>query len=114
MNKLLISLIIIVVLLVLGIWQYNGKLNMNNKPDYKTNALQTRQEVIDIAQQELFKHYPDGIRMDNKYELVDVTPFTGSSNWMIVYDIPNSFDTRVEIVIDPVLKKVISYKDLWS
>lgn len=114
MKNLFISLIIIAILVGFGILQYKEKTTMNNKQDHQVNIEQTKQEAIDIAQQELIKHYPGGLRDGKKYELVKAIPFTDSPNWMIVYDIPDSLDMSVEIVVDPVNKKVVSYKDLWS
>ncbi len=116
-QNILISLTILI-LLIGGIFIYKytylNNSNIMNQSDIKLNAEQTKHEVIDIAQNELFKHYPEGMRDGKKYELTQVVPITGSSNWKVVYSIANSLDTNVEITVDPVLKKIVSYQDQWS
>lgn len=73
-----------------------------------------KQEVISIAKQALYNHYPDGVRDEKEYMLIKATPVYNSSNWMVVYDIEDSLDTQVEIIVDSVTKNVMQYKDAWS
>ncbi len=88
--------------------------NIYKSTESKTSVEQTKLEVLTIAQQELFKHFLGGMRDGRKYELIEVIPIAGSSNWIIIYDITDSLDVRVEIIIDPVKKAIISYQDIWS
>lgn len=83
--------------------------------DYKASFENTKTSVVRLAQEELLRHYPDGLIDGKKYEMISAVPFTGSSNWLVTYDLVDVEDARIEIIIDPVVEKVVSYRDDdWS
>lgn len=62
-----------------------------------------KQIAINIAQEELLKHFPDGKSFDITYAVYDVRPLPdkGPNIWQVTYDLPDGpTDQMIWITVD--------------
>ncbi|HEY4506260.1 MAG TPA: hypothetical protein VJJ24_02350 [Candidatus Paceibacterota bacterium] len=88
---------------------------LEEKTDVSKQMQNDEDKAIQIAEQELLKHYPNKMRDGYKLELTDVSPIRGQpTRWFVKYDIPTAEDMGVEIIVDISTGGVVSFKDAWS
>ncbi len=83
--------------------------------DQKDATFQNQQKAIRIAEKKVLEKYPNFKRSNHTLLLIKVDPVKGRpGKWFVRYDMDESVDASVEMIVDINTGEITDYQDSWA